>query len=136
MKLITSRDNPFFRRLIKLEDSPRQRRTTGLTLLDGIHLVNAHQLARGAPKSLIVSESGCEDAEIKRLLAEREPETDTNVVVLSDALFREISPVKTPTGIMALISIPSAEPLPMPKSGRDEGGDAFCVLLEAMQDPG
>lgn len=133
MKFITSRDNPLFRQLIKLEDSARQRKTFGLTLLDGIHLVNAYHTALGAPKSLIVSETGCENIEIKRCLAGWGTGGDANVIVLSDTLFREASPVKTPTGIMALISIPPAASIPVHKDERD---DPFCVLLEAIQDPG
>lgn len=132
IKSITSRDNPFFRQFIKLEDSARQRRTTGLTLLDGIHLISAYYLALGSPKTLIVSESGCENAEIKRFLAEQAG-VEADVIVLSDVLFREASLVKTPTGIMALISIPPAATIPVHKDGRDE---TFCVLLEAIQDPG
>lgn len=129
MKSLTSRDNPFFRQLIKLEDSGRQRRAVGLTLLDGIHLISAYRLALGPPETLIVSESGCENMEIKRLLAEWG--VDVDMVVLSDVLFREASPVKTPTGIMALISIPPVSTIPVHKDG-----ESFCVLLEAMQDPG
>lgn len=132
-KFITSRDNPFFRQLIKLEDSARQRRTAGLTLLDGIHLISAYHLALGPPKNLIASESGCEGTEIKRFLGELGAGAGADVIVLSDALFREVSLVKTPTGIMALISIPPAASIPM---GKDERGDSFFVLLEAMQDPG
>ena len=72
MKVITSRDNPFFKQLIKLEKSARQRKMAGLTLLDGVHLISAYKLALGPPQSLIVSESGCENEEIKCLLAEQE----------------------------------------------------------------
>lgn len=131
IKSITSRDNPFFKQLIKLEDSARQRRATGLTLLDGIHLITAYHLALGPPKTLIVSESGCKNMEIKRLLAERGGDVD--VVVLSDVLLREASPVKMPTGIMALISIPPAAVMPVRGDG---GSESFYVLLEAIQDPG
>lgn len=133
MKVITSRDNPFFRQLIKLEDSARQRRATRLTLLDGIHLISAYFLASGSPKTLIVSVSGCENTEIKRLLAEQKAGTD--MVVLSDALFREASPVKTPIGIMALICIPPAAIKPAAQDGGERDA-LFCVLLEAIQDPG
>jgi RNA methyltransferase, TrmH family len=133
MKFITSRDNPFLRQLVKLEDSARQRRTAGLTLLDGIHLIGAYHLALGRPKNLIVSKSGCESTEIKRFLGELGAGAGADVIVLSDALFREVSPVKTPTGIMALISIPPTASILMDK---DERGDGFCVLLEAIQDPG
>ena len=133
MKVITSRDNPFFKQLVKLEKSARQRKTAGLTLLDGVHLISAYQLALGTPKSLIVSESGRENEEIKGLLAGQGAGADADVFVLSDVLFREASPVKTPTGILALISIPLPSVIPTRKSKK---GESFCVLLEAIQDPG
>ncbi|MBA2659458.1 MAG: RNA methyltransferase [Nitrosospira sp.] len=133
MKVITSRDNPFFKQLVKLEKSARQRRLAGLTLLDGVHLINAYSLALGWPKNLILSEAGRDNEEIKCLLVKQGSETDMGVFVLSDVLFREVAPVKTPTGIMALILIPSATTIPLPKSER---GESFCVLLEAIQDPG
>lgn len=133
MKVINSRDNPFFKQLVKLEKSARQRKTTGLTLLDGVHLISAYQLALGAPKSLIVSESGCGNEEIKGLLAGQGAGTDMDVFMLSDVLFREASPVKTPTGILALISIPLPSAVRVRKNKKKE---SFCVLLEAIQDPG
>ncbi|MEO6823611.1 MAG: RNA methyltransferase [Nitrosospira sp.] len=135
MKVIISRDNPFFKHLIKLEKSARQRKKIGLTLLDGVHLISAHNLALGLPQSLIVSESGCENKEIKSLLANHGTGTgtDADVVVLGDNLFREVSPVKTPTGIMALVPIPLSSAIPTRKNKK---GESFCVLLEAMQDPG
>lgn len=133
MKVITSRDNPFFKQLLKLEKSARQRKATGLTLLDGVHLINAYQHALGTPRRLIVSESGYGNEEIKCLLTEQSAGRDADVVVLGDALFREASPVKTPLGIMALISVPSVATIPIRKKGRNEN---FCVLLEAIQDPG
>lgn len=132
MKFITSRDNPVFRQLVKLKGSARQRRTAGLTLLDGVHLINAYNLALGPPQRLIVSGSGQENAEIKRLLAEQAAEAGAgmNVVVLSDPLFRDISSVETPVGVMAVVRIPSPGTISMPERER------FCVLLESMQDPG
>lgn len=130
MKSISSRENPFFKQLVKLEESARHRRTSGLTLLDGAHLINAYHAALGLPESLIVGESGCEGAEIKRLLAKLGTKETIEVVVLSDALFREVSPVKTPTGIIALI------PIPAPGAINVRKDQSFCVLLEAIQDPG
>lgn len=129
MKVITSRDNPFFKQLVKLAASTKQRRAADLVLLDGVHLVSAYRRARGLPENVIVSESGYKDAEIMQLLAER-GERQEAVTMLSDALFRQISPVKTPIGIMALVPILSREAIPV------HGGENFCVLLEAIQDPG
>jgi TrmH family RNA methyltransferase len=138
MKFITSRDNPTFKELVKLQESSRQRRIAGLTLLDGIHLVEAY-FALGEPEKLVVSETGCENPEIRFLLekvtkvTEGVPTREAIVMVLPDALFREVSTVKTATGLMAVVPIPSPEAIPMQKRGEAE---SFCALLEAIQDPG
>jgi TrmH family RNA methyltransferase len=51
--------------------------------------------------------------------------------VLSDSLFHDISSVRTPTGIIAVI------PIPLPGSVHlREYNEEFWVLLEAIQDPG
>lgn len=135
MQVITSRDNPYFKRLAKLARSTHHRKIAGLTLLDGVHLIETY-LSLGQPESLVVSEAGCEDPEIKRLMAEAAGGTGSvgakaTIAVLSDALFRDISSVRTPTGIIAVIPIPSAESV-CPSDYDEE----FWVLLEAIQDPG
>jgi len=133
MKFITSRDNAFFKQLIRLAGSAQERKTAGLTLLDGIHLISAYRRALGEPKWLIVSETGWDSSEIKRLLVEEEGKTGTKAIMLPNGLFQAASPVKTPTGIMALVSVPKAEDIPVRASGREA---SFSVLLEAMQNPG
>lgn len=130
MKSITSRENSFFKQLVKLTESAAQRRTSGLTLLDGAHLIDAYHAVLGLPRSLIIGESAGDNAEIERLLAQLGTEQAVNVVTLSEALFREISPVKTPSGIIALIAIPTHDVIHVYQ------GESFCVLLEAIQDPG
>jgi RNA methyltransferase, TrmH family len=132
MKFITSRHNAFFRQLMEVVGSAQERRDLGLALLDGIHLIEAYRQALGQPKRLIVSETGWETSEIKCLLAE-EGAADKEVVMLTDSLFQIASPVKTPTGIIALIRIPEPEDIPLRASQRDK---PFAVLLEAMQNPG
>ena len=133
MKFITSRDNPTFKELVKLQESSRQRRVDGLTLLDGVHLVEAY-FALGRPKKLILSESGCENTEIKSVLAKvTKGDVNREAIVLPDSLFREVSSVKTAIGLMALVPVPSPEVIPVRKQ---EKGGSFCVLLEAIQDPG
>jgi len=142
MKFITSRDNPTFKELVKLQESSRQRRIAGLTLLDGIHLVEAY-FALGEPEKLVVSETGRENPEIRFLLEKATKVTQVTkggsanreaiVMVLPDSLFREVSTVKTATGLMAVVPIPSPEAIPVQKRGQAE---SFWVLLEAIQDPG
>jgi len=142
MKLITSRGNPTFKELVKLQESSRQRRIAGLTLLDGIHLVEAY-LALGEPEKLVVSESGRKNPEIRFLLEKITEVTQVTkggganreaiAIVLPDSLFREVSTVKTATGLMAVVPIPSPEAIPVQKG---EQAENFRVLLEAIQDPG
>jgi TrmH family RNA methyltransferase len=136
MKVVTSRENPFFKQLFKLARSRQQRKATGLTLLDGSHLVDAYfsgvrNYALEGPKKIILNQSRRQDAEITSLLANRR--VNEEVIVLADPLFREISSVKMATGIIALIPIPSPETILMRKRERNEN---LYVLLEAIQDPG
>jgi RNA methyltransferase, TrmH family len=126
MQPISSREHPFFKQLIKLEKSAKQRRKNSLTILDGIHLIEVYYAALGQPINLITSKSGYQHAEIKKIIHKQ----TEKIVILSDSLFCEASPVKTPTGIMALISIPAIKPAPVQKD------EAFCVFLESIQDPG
>ena len=125
MKQITSADNPRFKALLKLAHSSRARREQECSLLDGIHLVAAYQQNVGLPAEIVISRSGLDNAEIQSLLngsALREP------LVLSDALFRQLSTVESPTGVLAAVTTPR------PRAAPAEVG--ACVMLEDIQDPG
>lgn len=125
MKKITSRDNATFKQLRLLSESARERRKQGKTLLDGIHLVSAWCERFGSPELLFISEEGAQRAEIHDFL-DRHPQLEAHV--LDDALFGKVSPVTTPTGILALIRVPNPPPV-------DAVGSS-CVLLETIQDTG
>jgi len=125
MTLISSSDNPRFRELLGLAGSARDRRDAGRALLDGVHLVDSYRQQVGAPQLLVVSDSGRHQPEVAALLAACSPAPS---LVLSDTLFRRLSPVRTPTGVLAIIPIPERRPPP-------ERPEA-CVLLEDVQDPG
>ncbi len=130
MQPITSRDTPFFKRLVKLGKSARQRKISNQTLLDGMHLIQSYYDAElDAPTSLIISESAIKSSEITHFLESITSKQSTTKIILSDTLFHQVSPVKTPTGILALISIPKIKIHVSTKN-------AFCVMLEAIQDPG
>lgn len=123
-KNISSRENHVFQTLLRLSKSARERQKAQKTILDGIHLILAYVSSLGAPELVVVSASSCTEAAINRFL-------NTNsapVVVFADVLFKAISPVVTPSGILALIRIPE----PSLKPGHDES----CVILEDIQDPG
>ncbi|KAB2921966.1 MAG: RNA methyltransferase [Dechloromonas sp.] len=122
MKLIQSRDNAFFKQLKRLAESGRERRKSGRTLLDGVHLVEAYEAVHGTVETLVVAESALAGGEIAAFVAGREP------VVLGDALMRDLGLVDTPSGLLAVVAIPAASGSP------DAGADA--VLLDGVQDPG
>ncbi len=125
MILITSSDNPRFRELVGLAESGRDRRQAGLALIDGLHLIDSYRQRIGAPQQLVVSSSGRHRPEVATLLGSL---GEVPLLELSDPLFRRLSTVQTPTGILALIPIPANRPIP-------DNAEA-CVLLEDVQDPG
>lgn len=125
MKAITSADNPRFRALLKLAHSSRERRDAGLSLLDGIHLVAAYAEHVGVPNEIVLNHDGAENLEVAQLLARLKID---NALLLSDALFRQLSSVATPTGIIAVVSTPRLA-IPQQLQGAS-------VWLEDIQDPG
>ncbi len=122
MKLIQSRDNPFFKSLKRLAESGRERRKTGRTLLDGVHLLEAYEAVHGPVETLVVSETAQGAGEIAGYVAGRDH------VVLSDVLLRELGLVDTPSGLLAVAAMPAA------KAAIQLDQDA--VLLDGVQDPG
>ena len=124
MKVVTSRDNPAFRDLRDLVRDARRQKREGRTVLDGPHLVAAALDHGLIPDLVAVSEEAAALPEVATLL-ERVPSVAT--LNLRDALFREISELASPLGILARIAIP-AVPEAMPTSD--------CVLLDAVQDAG
>jgi TrmH family RNA methyltransferase len=125
VKHISSRDNPFFKELSKLAGSSRQRRKSGKTLLDGAHLVHAYMQSGQRPLQLLVNAAAEFDPEIANLLVQL-PEVP--VICLDDTLFGELSELKTPSGLLALIDLPQPHVSP--------SHSHFCILLEDVQDPG
>ena len=125
MKPISSSANPRYKALRKLVQSSQERRVTGLSVLDGVHLVAAFREHAGLPRSIAVSRSGLANPEIRALL---ETMPGVEVLALGDALFAGLSTVATPTGIVAVVETPRSRPI-----ARTMGA---CVMLEDLQDPG
>jgi RNA methyltransferase, TrmH family len=125
MKLIRSRDNPFFKELVKLTGSARQRSKTDQTLLDGAHLLAAYLDAEMMPQHILLNAAALHDGEIAGLL---ERITEVPVTQLDDKLFAELSELKTPSGILALIDFPQL--------AGTIADSRFALLLEDIQDPG
>lgn len=122
--IVTSRDNPTFRRLKKLAGSARARREAGMTLLDGEHLLEAYLDAGGTPHTLVCAASYA--SERLEALAARCGAVRT--LFFADALFAELSPVATPTGVLA-----EAAWLTPPSPSE---ATPLVIVLEDIQDPG
>ncbi len=120
---ISSRDNPIFKRLKKLAESARARREARMTLLDGEHLLAAYLDAGGQPHTLVRAASF--DAGRFEQFAGQCPLA--RAVELPDALFAELTPVATPTGMVAeaaWLAPPALDATPL------------VIVLEDIQDPG
>ena len=122
MKLIQSRDNAFFKSLKRLAESGRERRKTGQTLLDGVHLVEAYEAVFGSVETLLVTESALNGGEIAAFVENRE------TVVLADSLMRDLALVDTPSGLLAVVKMPIATV----RVNREND----AILLDNVQDPG
>jgi TrmH family RNA methyltransferase len=124
MKLITSRDNPFFKELLKLAGSSRERTKSGQALLDGTHLLTAYLDSGATPAHILLNSAALRDAEVETLLKRA---SGVSMTQLDDKLFAELSELKTLTGIVTLIEIPAS------RGSADES--RFCLLLEDIQEP-
>jgi TrmH family RNA methyltransferase len=122
MKAISSRENAIYKELLALASDRRSRRQSGRTLLDGAHLLQAAMEAGAVFQRLVFSETAATGA----LAGLTQSLPATPACVLPDALFKALSPVETPTGVLAVIETPSTA------SMRND----CIVLLENIQDPG
>lgn len=125
MKLIASRSNALIKRVAALARSGRERRKLGQTVLDGAHLIGEALDARVPLLTLLVSERGMRRDEHRALIA-RSGDTTASYLV-TDAVLDHVSPVDTPTGILAIIDIPTRRETPRAGS---------VLVVDAVQDAG
>ncbi len=125
-KRVSSRDNALYKTLVRLGSSTRVRRSSGRTLIEGEHLIEAWRDAKlGEAELNVAAESTLELPALRELFESTPARTRA---VLADRLLAQLSQVVSSAGLIAVIRTP--EPLPVPESV----GDA--VLLEGVQDPG
>lgn len=124
MKLISSRDNPEFKRLRQLIDSARARRTERLTVLDGAHLVRA-ALEHSRTFSTVFASAGEREDEIKALLA-RLPEASLRL--LDPALMASVSAANPSHALLATLEFEA------PQQAADPARD--WLVLDGVQDAG
>jgi TrmH family RNA methyltransferase len=122
--VIRSRDNATFKGLKKLSRSARERRRLGRAVIEGERLVEACLREGGEPERVVLS-AGAEGREGGERVLRLAPKAA--VTVLDNALFRELSTLSSPDGILAVVGIPRRE-------WRREEGDV--LFLDRLQDPG
>jgi RNA methyltransferase, TrmH family len=129
VKNITSRQNPIVRTFRALADDPDP--TGERVLLDGSHLVGEAQAAGAVFELLVVAASQLGTGSEEEQLARRLETAGIDVVVADDKVFAALSPVKTPSGIAAIVRRKVTAPSII--CGRPQ---AFVVAAVDVQDPG
>ena len=130
---ITSPHNPLLRQLRRWVDKPKQCRADHVLLADGVHLVQEAFAAglEGLDLLVDVERSGAgrlggPSDEISALLEEADAR-GVPVHVLPAKLFRDVSPVETPQGILGVFRRPPAPSL-------DLGGAVPAAGAERLHD--
>ena len=109
MRTISSRQNQALRAFRALADEPDP--TGARLLLDGAHLVrDAHQAGARFELVAVASSRLASDTE-EGALAHALDRAGADVIVTSDQLFGAISPVRTPSGIMAIAIREPSDPV-------------------------
>jgi TrmH family RNA methyltransferase len=129
MRRIVTRQNPIVRayRQLAQEADP-----TGLRLLlDGAHLVQEAQAAALPFESVVVAQSHLERATEEGALAQALHRAGVDVVTAGDQVFAAISPVRTPSGIVAI-----AHRHPTTTDAILTHARLFAVVVVDVQDPG
>jgi len=124
--VIRSRDNALVKRLAKIENSARERRSLGRTLIDGEHLIRSYvESGSGEIDTLVAGESALQRPAVSALF---DSVPAARRAVLDDALLARLSEVVSSAGLMALIAIPPEPDWP--------ATIADAVVLDRIQDPG
>ena len=129
MKIIASRQNALVRAYRELAQEPDP---SGLRLLlDGAHLVREAHAAALRFESVVVAASRLDDGNEEGTLAESLRHDGVDVVAANDQVFETISPVRTPSGIVAI-----AHHHPTTAGAILEQARLFALVVVDVQDPG
>jgi TrmH family RNA methyltransferase len=126
---ITSSQNRQVSRARRLLAKPRECRKAGVLIADGIHLVR-EALDVGLPCRMLFAEVQSRDPEIARLV-ESAQRLRLPLYPILPHLFRAISPVETPQGILGVFDRPKHDRGDLWK----EGGTGNLVVAAGVQDP-
>jgi TrmH family RNA methyltransferase len=129
MKVVSSRQNPIVAAFRSLADEPDP--TGARLLLDGAHLVSDARSSGLRFEAVAVAASKLTSQTEEGLLAQRLEREGIDVVEASDAVFDALSPVKSPSGIVAIAGRAGAT-----ASEICTRPDAFILTAMDIQEPG
>jgi TrmH family RNA methyltransferase len=126
---ITSSQNRQISEVRRLLARPRECRKEGVLVADGIHLVQEAMRARLRCRGLFVTVA--DRGEEMAALQEEATRLRLPVYRVLDHLFRVISPVETPQGIVGIFERPPRAAL----WGRDGKAEGHLIVAHGLQDP-
>jgi TrmH family RNA methyltransferase len=129
MNVVTSRQNPIVRTFREAAETPDARGHR--LLLDGAHLVRDARAAGLTFDVVAVAASSIESSSEEALLARELARERVDVVTVADRVFNAISPVKHPSGIVAI-----ARHTPATPAAICESDPALVIAAIDVQDPG
>jgi TrmH family RNA methyltransferase len=121
---VTSRQNPRLKEVARLIASSRDRRKSGLCVLEGEHAITVYLDRVGAPETLVVVEASHYGSSLEALVARVPP---AHTLTVPRGIFAEWASLSADVGVLAVV--PTPVPAPAPPAD-------FCLLLEDIQDPG
>jgi RNA methyltransferase, TrmH family len=129
MRTISSRQNPLVRTFRELADNPDP--TGERILLDGVHLVEDAHAAGAVFEALVVASSRLQAPTDEGALALALEQAEVDVIEADDKVFAALSPVKTPSGLVAIARRKVSAPSIICGHPR-----ALVVTAVDVQDPG
>jgi RNA methyltransferase, TrmH family len=129
MKRISSRQNPIVRAYRQLAQEPDP--IGGRLLLDGAHLVREAQAAALPFESVVIAQSHLDRETEEGALAQSLQRAGVDVASAGDQVFAAVSPVRTPSGIVAIARRQATTLHAMLTQAR-----LFVMMVVDVQDPG
>jgi TrmH family RNA methyltransferase len=129
MKRLSSRQNPIVRAYRQLAREPDP--TGARLLLDGAHLVREAHEAALSFESVVVAQSQLDRTSEEAVLAHSLQHSGMDVVSAADQVFAAISPVRSPSGIVAIVHRHPTTTDAILTQAR-----LFALIVVEVQDPG
>ncbi|KXW56318.1 RNA methyltransferase [Ferrovum sp. PN-J185] len=125
MKIITSSDNLLIRHILSLNKDNAYRLDRQQVVIEGIHLVQSlFKFKRDCIVSLVYSQDKRTHKEVRELIDGFEGE----LIEVPHQLFKKISTLNAPDGVLAVMTMLHAESTIVP--------NGFHLALDTIQDPG